>query len=382
MDFIDLKSQYARIETTLVERLRRVLVDGRFIMGPEVAELEQTLAAWVGSRHCVSCANGTDALHLALLCHGIGAGDVVFTSPFTFAASAEVISLRGATPVFVDVHPRTFNLEPQALERAVERVRKDGRLQARGIIAVDLFGLPADYDALMELARREGLFVVQDAAQSFGATSHGQRSPGLTDLGTTSFFPAKPLGCYGDGGALFTNDDDVAAALRSLRSHGKGSHKYEHTRIGLNSRLDTLQAAVLLEKFRIFPAELELRERVAQRYTQALESILQVPEIPPGRSSAWAQYSVCHAERDDLLRELKRAGIPTMVYYPVPLHLQPCYADLGYRKGDLPVSEDLSERIFSLPMSPYLAEEDQDRVVETLQKLLSPKRRPAVMSQP
>ncbi len=371
MDFIDLKSQYARLEEQVTARFRSILEAGRFIMGQEVAELEAALAAWVGAGHCITCANGTDALYLALRYQGIGPGDAIFTTPFTFAATAEVISLCGATPVFVDVDPRTYNLDPEALQQALVRVRRQNRLQPRGIIAVDLYGLPADYTRLLPLARRENLFLLQDGAQSFGARLQGRRSPALADIGTTSFFPAKPLGCYGDGGALFTHDDDVAECLRSLRLHGKGSHKYEHKRIGVNSRLVTLQAAVLLEKLRIFPEEITLRQQVADRYTAALSPLLQVPVVPAGSTSVWAQYSVCHPERDRLITQLKEARIPTMIYYPQPLHLQPCFAFLGYAEGELPVSERLTRHIFSLPMGPYLKAEDQERIIRTLEALLA-----------
>lgn len=367
MEFIDLKTQYARLENPIHERLRSVLKHGRFINGPEVGALEQSLAEWTGTAHCVTCANGTDALHLALLHLGVGPGDAVITPPFTFAATAEVIAVCGATPVFVDVNPVTYNLDPQAVEAALSEIRRKKHFDPRGIIAVDLFGLPAEYDKLLDVAGRHGMFVLQDGAQSFGATLKGKRSPGLADIGTTSFFPAKPLGCYGDGGAIFTNDDAVAERLRSLRSHGQGRHKYEHKLVGLNSRLDTLQAAILLEKLRVFPEELELRQQIAERYTDALEHVLQVPQISTGWTSAWAQYSVCHEERDRLVQQLKASGVPTMIYYPQPLHLQPCYAHLGYREGELPVSEKLSRQIFSLPMGPYLTPRDQDRVISALE---------------
>lgn len=367
MDFIDLRAQYTRLEKRIQARLRNVMSTGSFINGPEVEELEKTLASWVGTAHCVSCANGTDALHLALLDLDVGPGDAVLTTSFTFAATAEMVALRGATPVFVDVDPITFNLSVAGVETALSEVRRKGQLRPRGIIAVDLFGLPADYESLGALARRDGLFIVQDAAQSFGGSLNGKRAPGLADIGTTSFFPAKPLGCYGDGGALFTNDEAQAERLRSLRSHGKGSHKYEHTRIGLNSRLDTIQAAILLEKFRVFPEELSLRQEIASRYTASLRGCVQVPSVPESYTSAWAQYSIRHEDRDRIRRELAMAGIPAVIYYPQPLHLQPCYAQLGYRKGDLPVCEQLAEQIFSLPMSPYLKRLDQDRVIAAVQ---------------
>jgi UDP-2-acetamido-2-deoxy-ribo-hexuluronate aminotransferase len=372
MEFIDLKQQYERIKPRIQQRVNQVLEHGKFIMGPEVVELEESLAAFVGAKYCVSCANGTDALLLSLLAKGIGPGDAVFTTPFTFIATAEVICLLGATPVFVDIDPDTYNIDPRKLELAiVETELGKGRLGTgqkklipRGIIAVDLFGLPADYDAINRIARRHGLFVLEDAAQSLGGSDKGRRVGNLTDIAATSFFPAKPLGGYGDGGAIFTNDEGMANSLRSLREHGKGSHKYDNVRIGINGRLDTLQAAILLSKLEVFESEIKKRQEIAARYSDAFRGMAKVPHVPEGLLSAWAQYSLVVDNRERYLATLKELGIPTAVYYPRPLHLQTAFAHLGYRQGDFPVAERTSERIFSLPMHPYLNETDQDRIIE------------------
>jgi len=374
MEFIDLKQQYERIKPRIQQRINQVLEHGKFIMGPEVMELEESLAAFVGAKYCVSCANGTDALLLSLLAKGIGPGDAVFTTPFTFIATAEVICLLGATPVFVDIDPDTYNIDPGKLELAiVETELGKGRLGTgqkklipRGIIAVDLFGLPADYDAINRIARRHGLFVLEDAAQSLGGSYKGRRVGNLTDIAATSFFPAKPLGGYGDGGAIFTNDEAMANSLRSLREHGKGSHKYDNVRIGINGRLDTLQAAILLSKLEVFESEIKKRQEIAARYSDAFRGMAKVPHVPEGLLSAWAQYSLVVDNRERYLATLKELGIPTAVYYPRPLHLQTAFAHLGYRQGDFPVAERTSERIFSLPMHPYLNETDQDRIIEAV----------------
>jgi UDP-2-acetamido-2-deoxy-ribo-hexuluronate aminotransferase len=374
MEFIDLKQQYERIKPRIQQRINQVLEHGKFIMGPEVMELEESLAAFVGAKYCVSCANGTDALLLSLLAKGIGPGDAVFTTPFTFIATAEVICLLGATPVFVDIDPDTYNIDPRKLELAiVETELGKGRLGTgqkklipRGIIAVDLFGLPADYDAINRIARQHGLFVLEDAAQSLGGSYKGRRVGNLTDIAATSFFPAKPLGGYGDGGAIFTNDEAMANSLRSLREHGKGSHKYDNVRIGINGRLDTLQAAILLSKLEVFESEIKKRQEIAARYSDAFRGMAKVPHVPEGLLSAWAQYSLVVDNRERYLATLKELGIPTAVYYPRSLHLQTAFAHLGYRQGDFPVAERTSERIFSLPMHPYLNETDQDRIIEAV----------------
>jgi UDP-2-acetamido-2-deoxy-ribo-hexuluronate aminotransferase len=369
LDFIDLKTQQQRISAKLTENLQRVLAHGQYIMGPEIQELETRLAAYVGVKHAISCSSGTDALLMPLMAYGVGPGDAIFTSPFTFIATAEVIELLGATPVFVDIDPRTYNIHPGALAAAVHSLGENpgtAQLKPKGIIPVDLFGQPADYDPINALAREHGLFVLEDAAQSFGATYKGRRAGALAEVAATSFFPAKPLGGYGDGGAVFTDDDNLAEVLRSIRVHGQGKDKYENVRIGLNGRLDTLQAAVLLAKLEIFAQEVVDRQRVARQYSQALEGVVQVPQVAPGCTSVWAQYSVQSEHRELLLQKLQAAQIPAAIYYPVPLHLQRAFAHLGYKPGDFPVSENASRRIFSLPMHPYLGQADQERIVQTL----------------
>jgi dTDP-4-amino-4,6-dideoxygalactose transaminase len=504
MDFIDLAAQQRRISEKLSANIARVLAHGQYINGPEVRELEEALAAYVGARHAVGCASGTDALLMALMALEIGPGDAVFTTPFTFIATAEVISLLGATPVFVDIDPVTFNLDPVQLERAVAAVEKNdpaihplpksatawngnrlaslgiaprkdhddcanpddrrtddaqtggeiigicppflgkgdiptssegkgkadispsagnegpgesGRLRPRAVIPVDLFGLPADYDAIGAVAARHGLAVVEDAAQSFGGEYRGKKAGAFGRIACTSFFPAKPLGCYGDAGMCFTDDDLLTDALRSIRVHGQGSDKYDNVRIGINGRLDTLQAAILLAKFSIFPEEVELRQEVAKRYDALLAGIIKTPVIPNGYKSAWAQYSLLardDAERTALMAKLRTGGVPTAIYYPKPLHRQAAFAGLGYggetanpaqegkerRGGEIigscppfsgrlpegkigsctgfsgqqdasrspffPVSEDCARRIFSLPMHPYLEASAQQKIAALL----------------
>jgi UDP-2-acetamido-2-deoxy-ribo-hexuluronate aminotransferase len=369
LDFIDLKTQQQRISARLKENLQRVLAHGQYIMGPEVQELETRLATYAGVKHAVSCSSGTDALLMPLMAYGVGLGDAIFTTPFTFIATAEVIALLGATPVFVDIDPQTFNLDPEALAEAVRSLgHKPGtaHLKPKGIIPVDLFGQPADYDRIQAIAQDHGLFVLEDAAQSFGATYKGKRAGALSAVAATSFFPAKPLGGYGDGGAVFTNDDGLAEVLRSIRVHSQGQDKYENVRIGLNGRLDTLQAAVLLAKLEVFDQEVAARQKVARQYGEALKAWVAVPWVAPDCTSVWAQYSVLSEHRELLLKKLQAAQIPWAIYYPVPLHLQRAFAHLGYRQGDFPVSESASRRIFSLPMHPYLREADQERVVQVL----------------
>lgn len=374
MEFVDLKQQYERLQPLIHQRINQVLEHGKFIMGPEVGELEKSLAAFVGARHCVSCANGTDALLLSLMANKVGPGDAVFTSPFTFVATAEVICLLGATPVFVDIDPLTYNIDAETLESTIADIqqgkknpdRNQHTLKPKGIIAVDLFGLPADYDDINRIARHYGLFVVEDAAQSLGASYKGKRVGNLTDIAATSFFPAKPLGGYGDGGAVFTNDDLIASTLCSLREHGKGSHKYDNVRLGINGRLDTLQAAILLAKLEVFESEIKMRQDIAEGYSSALKGLVQIPCVPNGMASAWAQYSVVTDHREGYLSGLKEKGIPTAIYYPRPLHLQTAFAHLGYRAGDFPIAERMSERIFSLPMHPYLTAQDQEKIIAAI----------------
>jgi UDP-2-acetamido-2-deoxy-ribo-hexuluronate aminotransferase len=384
MQFIDLAAQQERIRERIEANIAAVLDHGKYIMGPEIQSLEEKLAQYVGVKHAISCASGTDALLLALMACEIGSGDAIFTTPFTFIATAEVISLLGATPVFVDIDPQTFNLDPSKLEPAIQAIldnaandpalpRSGISLVPRGIIAVDLFGLPADYDNLNAIAGQHGLFVLEDAAQSFGAGYKGKKACNLTQIGCTSFFPAKPLGCYGDGGMCFTDNENLYETIQSLRVHGKGTHKYDNIRIGINGRMDTLQAAVLLAKFDIFPEEIKLRQQVARRYTRLLnqQAEVQAPMVPQEMTSAWAQYSVLakdETHRTRLQSRLKEAGIPTAIYYPRPLHLQTAFKSLGYAEGDFPISEDFSSRIFSLPMHPYLSNSDQEIIAEILRK--------------
>jgi len=369
IDFIDLKTQQAEILPALMARIQTVLAHGQYVMGPEVGELENRLAAYVGVKHALSCSSGTDALLMALMAYGVGPGDAIFTTPFTFIATAEVIQLLGATPVFVDVDPRTFNIAPEALDQTLRSLAANPRtahLRPKGIIPVDLFGQPADYDRIKTLARQHGLFVLGDAAQSFGATYKGKRTGALAEISATSFFPAKPLGGYGDGGAIFTDDDKLAEILHSIRVHGQGTNKYENVRLGLNGRLDTLQAAILLAKLDIFDREVAQRQAVARRYSEALGRVVETPYVAPDRTSVWAQYSVLSDHRAAIQDRLRQAGIPTAIYYPIPLHLQGAFKHLGYQPGDFPVSEGLAQRIFSLPMSPYLSPEDQDRIISNV----------------
>ena len=367
-DFIDLKRQYEILEPEIRAAVDKVLSGARFINGPEVGELERALADYAGVERVVSCGNGTSSMEMALLAWGVGEGDAVFCPAFTFIATAEVIALRGAAPIFVDIDPVSYNLDPADLEAKIEAVKRAGQLRPRGIIPVDLFGLPADYRLLEPLAEKHGLFLLEDAAQGFGGRLDGRRAGSFGQAGSTSFFPAKPLGCYGDGGALLTNDAALAEELLSLRTHGAGGHKYEHVRIGVNSRLDTLQAAILLIKLKAFPGELEERQRVARGYAKHLGGRVTVPVIPDGFYSSWAQYTVrVPAERrDSIMGELKNKGVPTMVYYPKPLHLQPAFASLGGRPGDLPISEAASAEVMSLPMHPYLSDQDVEIISETV----------------
>ncbi|RJX36449.1 MAG: DegT/DnrJ/EryC1/StrS family aminotransferase [Desulfarculus sp.] len=383
MQFIDLAAQQRRIRKKIEAHMARVLDHGQYILGPEVAELEGRLAALVGAPHALGCASGTDALLLALLALKIGPGDAVFLPAFTFFAGAEVVMLLGATPVFVDIASDTYNLDPLKLERAAVAARTAdprlhplpehpaGPLKPRAVLAVDLFGLPADYGAIAALAQAEGLTVIEDAAQSLGARQQGRWAGALAPLAATSFYPAKPLGAYGDAGMVFASEPELDAIMRSLRMHGMGAHAYEHLRVGLNARLDTMQAAVLLAKLEIFEEELALRQEVAGRYHKLLAGApgLRPPQVPQGSVSAWAQYSVLAADpakRQELRERLAQAQVPTAVHYPKPLHLQEACASLGYRPGDFPVAEFTAERIFSLPMHPYLEAAEQERIAALL----------------
>ncbi|WP_173931086.1 DegT/DnrJ/EryC1/StrS aminotransferase family protein [Chelativorans sp. Marseille-P2723] len=366
MQFIDLGAQRERIKDRLEKRLGEVLAEGRYILGPEVTEFEEKIAAYIGVKHAVACANGTDALLIPLMASGIGPGDAVFVPSFTFAATAEVVALAGASPVFVDVDADTYNIDIQSLEAAIAAIRQEGRLVPKAIIPVDLFGIAADYDALGKIAARESLLVVEDAAQAIGGSAKGTMCGAFGDVAGTSFYPAKPLGCYGDGGAIFTNDDSLMEILRSIAFHGKGKSQYDNVRIGLNSRLDTIQAAILLEKLALLPEEMELRQKVAQRYNEALADVVRVPRVPEGCRSAWAQYAIETPVRDAVRARLKENGIPSVVYYERPLHVQAAYAAYPRTPDGLPVSETLPERILCLPMHPYLSPADQDRIIANI----------------
>lgn len=370
LPFIDLKAQRRRLGPQIEAALARVLEHGAFIMGPEVRELEAQLAAYAGVKHCISCASGTDALMMVLMAKGIGPGDAVFCPSFTFAATAEVIALLGASPIFVDVREDDFNIDPQSLAAAIPVAEAAG-LTPRGIIAVDLFGQPADYRSLQPLADAHGLWILADAAQSFGASYDNRRVGALGDFATTSFFPAKPLGCYGDGGAIFTNDDDFRDVLHSIRVHGQGRDKYENIRLGITGRLDTMQAAVLLQKMTIFDDEIAARNAVADRYAAGLPKSIAAPAVLAGRTSVWAQYTVLLDNRDAVQQALQADGIPTMIYYMRPLHTQPPYAAFPQAPGGLPVTDRLAQRVLSLPMHPYLDAPTQERILEAVHRAVA-----------
>jgi len=355
MEFIDLKAQYHRYQAAIDARIRTVLDHGQFIMGPEVPEVEQALASYVGVRHCVTVGSGTISLEIALRALGVGPGDEVITVPFTWISTAEVISLVGATPVFIDIEPETFNLDAGLLEKAMTR-------RTKAIIPVSLFGQMPDIAGINAIARQFGVVVIEDGAQSFGATRNGRRSCGVTTIASTSFFPAKPLGCFGDGGALFTDDNEMAERIRAIRTHG-GIKRHHHTLVGTNGRFDTLQAAVLLAKLPFFQGEVEARGELGARYTQQLESMCRVPKVAKGNTHVYAQYTIRVPDRDMVAARLKKAGIPTGVYYPKCLHQQPVFAHLGYHDGAFPHSEAAAREVLSLPMHPFLSEADQDSVV-------------------
>lgn len=367
MEFRDLKKQYQVLKPEMDAAIGQVLEESVYIGGNPVAQLEAELAEYVGVKHCITCANGTDALTLALMAWGIGEGDAVFVPDFTFFSSAETVAYEGATPVFTDILEDTFNMDPDSLERAVQEVLAEGKLKPRVIVSVDLFGLPADYERIREIADRYGMYILEDAAQGFGGSLHDRRAGSFGDIATTSFFPAKPLGCYGDGGAVFTNNDEWADLIRSLRIHGKGTDKYDNVRIGMNSRLDTLQAAVLQVKLKAFREyELKDTDRIAARYAEGLSDCVKVPKIPEGYGSGWAQYSILlkdGEERGAVQEYLKEYGVPTNIYYPRGMHQQTAFA--GYRLyGEMfPVTANVCQRVLALPLSPYLTEEDQAKVI-------------------
>jgi dTDP-4-amino-4,6-dideoxygalactose transaminase len=365
--FIDVAAQRRKLGRKVDDAVARVLAHCQFVMGPEVGAFEKDLAAFCGARHAISCSSGTDALLLVLMAKGVGPGDAVFCPSFTFCATAEVVALLGATPVFVDVDDKTFNLDVASLSRAIPVVRRQG-LQPKAVIPVDLFGQPADHDAIGRIASAENLFVLDDAAQSFGAVYKGRKLGTLALATATSFFPAKPLGCYGDGGAVLTDDDGLAEVIKSLRVHGQGADKYDNVRIGVTGRLDTIQAAVLIEKLKIFPEEIAARERAARRYSAALADLAVVPTVAEGLTSVWAQYTIRlqAGRRDGIAADLRAEGIPTAVYYPKPLHRLAAYKDFPLADGGLPVSDRLAEEVLSLPMHGYLDELTQDRVIAAL----------------
>jgi dTDP-4-amino-4,6-dideoxygalactose transaminase len=369
--FIDVAAQRRRLGTAIDEATVRVLNHCQFLQGPEVTAFESQLAAFCGAKHAVSCSSGTDALIMVLMAKGVGRGDAVLCPTFTFCATAESVALVGATPVFVDVNADTFNIDVASLKSAIATAKAKG-LKPKAVIPVDLFGLPADHDAVAAIAEAEKLFVLDDAAQGFGGTYKG-RAVGTFGLATaTSFFPAKPLGCYGDGGAILTDDDELLAVLKSVRVHGGGSDKYDNVRLGLTARLDTIQAAVLIEKLKIFRDEIETRNRVAARYNQALKDVATVPMVPDGYGSVWAQYTIRLApgRRDALAKALSAEGIPTAIYYAKPLHKQTAYRDFPVAEAGLPVSERLADEVISLPMHAYLDEAIQDRIVDAVRRAL------------
>jgi dTDP-4-amino-4,6-dideoxygalactose transaminase len=364
--FIDLQAQRRRLGAPLDAAIKAAVEGGQWILGPQVAQFEKDIAAWAGVKHAIACANGTDALLLVLRAWGVGPGDAVFVPAFTFAATGEVVALAGATPVFVDVLPDTFNMDPASLEAAIALVKKDGKLKAKVVMPVDLFGQPADYCRLAPIAKHEGLKLFCDTAQGFGGLLDGARAGAIGDAAATSFFPAKPLGCYGDGGACFTNDDGLKDLLLSLRMHGQGSDRYEHVHIGMNSRLDTIQAAILIEKLKVYDDEIEKRNAVARRYNDAFagSNRIKTPVVIEGATSIWAQYTLQVADRTKFQAGLKEAGVPSAVYYPIPLSKQRVYAH--YPSAPTPVSEALSGHVVSLPMHPYLDEATQDRIISAV----------------
>jgi dTDP-4-amino-4,6-dideoxygalactose transaminase len=367
--FIDLAAQRRRLGSRIDEAITRVIAHGQYILGPEVTELEKKLAEFSGAKHAITCANGTDAIHLVLMSLGIGPGDGVFVPGFTFVATAEVVGLVGASPVFVDVDRDTFSMSIESLATAIPEAKRRG-LKPKAVIAVDLYGQPADYAAIHRIAAEHGLAVIADGAQSFGGAFEGKRVGTLSAYTTTSFYPAKPLGCYGDGGAIFTNDDEGAELLKSLRFHGKGDHQYNNVRIGMNSRLDTIQAAILLPKLEILAEEVEARQAVALRYSKALEGVTKVPCIRKGAQSAWAQYTIIADDRDAMVAACKAAGVPTAIHYPIPLHMQFGYKSYPRAPGGLPNAEWLASRVVSLPMHPYLDVPTQDRIIATVKGAL------------
>lgn len=370
MQFRDLKTQYQVLKDEMDQAILDVVASSAYVLGPKVKEMEQAFAEYVGVKHCIGCASGTDALLLALKAWDVKAGDAVFVPSFTFFASAEVVAIQGATPVFVDVDPETFNMDVRDLIYKIEHTVKAGQLKPKAIIAVDLFGLPADFKLISEVAKRYGLYLLEDAAQGFGGRIGDRKAGTFGDIAATSFFPAKPVGCYGDGGAVFTNNDEWAALMDSYHVHGKGSDRYDNVRIGLNSRLDSIQAAILLVKLKAFKEhELVDVNKVAERYTEKLKGVVKTPEVPQGFYSSWAQYTIQVANkevRSKLQEALKAKDIPTAIYYPIPMHRQTAFSYLDPKMNQCPVTDRLADTVLSLPIHPYLSEEDQDLICHTI----------------
>ncbi len=375
MQFRDLKKQYEVLKERIDPAVTRVMVDSNFVSGKQVSELEDQLAEYVGVKHCITCANGTDALSLALEAWTIGPGDAVFVPDFTFFASGETVAFEGATPVFVDIDENTFNMSPDSLEAAIKAVKTEGRLKPKAVVTVDLFGQPVDYDRILPIVKEYGLLLLEDGAQGFGGDIRGKKACSFGDIATTSFFPAKPLGCYGDGGAIFTDNDEWALLIKSLRIHGKGDDKYDNVRIGMNSRLDTIQAAILQVKLDAFKKyELEDVNKVAARYTEALQGVVKTPTVKEGFLSSWAQYSVLlesSEQRDGLQAYLKEKGIPTMIYYPKAMHCQKAFEGMDCIKTDLSVTETVCKRVLALPMHPYMTETDQNFVIDHIKNCMN-----------
>lgn len=363
IDFIDLKMQYQSLKDSIDQRIQTVLDHGQYIMGPEIKELEDKLAEYVGVKHGITCASGTDALLIAMMALGVKAGDEVITTPFTFIATGEMIALIGAKPVFVDIDPKTYNLNPALIEAAITP-------KTKAIMPVSLYGQCADLDAINEIANKHGIPVIEDAAQSFGATYKGRKSCALSTIGCTSFFPSKPLGCYGDGGAIFTNDDVLAKTMREIRVHGQ-DRRYHHPIIGINGRMDTLQAAIVLAKLDTFYQEVAVRERIGIKYSELLADIVTTPYIEPYNTSVYAQYTVQVDQREKILEKLKEQAVPTAVHYPIPLNLQPAFAGLNQPEGSFPVAEEVAKRVMSLPMHPYLTDDQVEWIVKELKKVLA-----------
>lgn len=371
MNFVDLGRQYEVIGDKIEAGVLRVLRSGHYIMGEEIKELEKKLAEFAGRKYCLTCGSGTEALQIPLMAYELKKTDAVFVPDFTFFASAESVNLAGGTPVFTDVD-RTFNMDPDSLEREIERVLAEGKLTPKGIVAVDLFGRSADYDRILPIAEKYGLFVLEDAAQGFGGSLHGKRNGSFGNVSATSFFPAKPLGCYGDGGAIFTDDEELYKVMASIRVHGHGSDKYDNVRLGMNGRMDTVQAAIVLAKLEVFEQELRDRQKVAEWYAEELGADFEIPVMDAEHFSAWAQFTLMakdETEREKIISGMKEKGIPVMVYYPIPLNQQTVYRNLGYGEEDLPCGREYCKRVFSLPMHPYLKREEVKEIADALKEV-------------